>query len=125
LGGHCCEITLLTADLTPGPADFAPFWRASHTDLAGQGLGFSHQPTEEPMSTIAVEATAPRRPQGIVTLIVRGLAARFARKGEAAELRRLAALPPYLVADMGLPGFHLMPPKARKAAYRAALRQNG
>jgi hypothetical protein len=77
------------------------------------------------MSNIAIEAHAPRHWQGIVTLIVRGLAARLQAQGEAAELRRLAALPPYIVADMGLPGFHLMTPKARKAAYRAAIRQNG
>jgi len=74
------------------------------------------------MTNIALETATPHRQEGIVIRIVRGLAARFHARNEAAELRGLAKLPPYLVADMGFPGFHLMSTKTRKAVYRAAIK---
>ena len=74
------------------------------------------------MTNIAILTSTPRSQEGIVIRIIRGLIARFHARHEAAELRGLAALPPYLVADMGFPGFHLMSNKTRKAVYRAAIK---
>ena len=58
--------------------------------------------------------------EGIFTRIARGLAAHIAEWRMAAKLKMLEPLPPYLLSDMGLPGFHLMTPDSRKAALRVA-----
>jgi hypothetical protein len=75
------------------------------------------------MNTAIIDNVPTLRGESLLARINRILANRFVEKRETAELQRLTELPPYLVADIGLPGLHQMSPDARRDAYRSATRQ--